>query len=385
MTEEIYRLFKRNLPYIERGEETVKQILSDPENHLILHKVGETLAGVSVINDSTVYLLCVDEPFQRQGIGSSLLARSEEYAASKGVKKLTLGTGKEYIMPGVPMNEGAHEFFKKRGYRHSWGDMGCFDMEQLLEDFPCMDHFLGETRNGVTYRLAVPEDLERVVRCVSDAEPKFLRFYRNENFYQKDTQRPIVMAERDGEVLGAILLYIGREENMGSVGATATAHPYRNQGIATNLVKVGTKHLKDLGLKRACLGYTYTQIVKMYGKAGYRVSVEYFMGEKDLTVRREENGMDFQKKDGRIYAESEGKLLAEITFPDTAEGIRDIDHTFVDESLRGQGIAGELVRMAAESIIAEGKKAKASCSYAAKWLEKHPEYGKQLQRQPEKN
>lgn len=54
MTEEIYRLFKRNLPYIERGEETVKQILSDPENHLILHKVGETLAGVSVINDSTV-------------------------------------------------------------------------------------------------------------------------------------------------------------------------------------------------------------------------------------------------------------------------------------------------------------------------------------------
>lgn len=284
MIDEIYRLFKRNLPYIERGEETVKEILSDPENHFILHRAREALAGVSVINGSTIYLLCVDEPFQRQGIGSSLLAQSEEYAASKGVSKLTLGTGKEYIMPGVPMNEGAHDFFKKRGYRHSWEDMGCFDMEQMLEDFPCMDHFLGETRNGATYRLAVPEDLEQVVRCVSDAEPKFLRFYQNKNFYQKDTQRPIVIAEKNGEVLGAILLYIDHGKSMGSVGATATARPYRNQGVATNMVKVGTKYLKDLGLKRACLGYTYTQIVKMYGKAGYRVSVEYFMGEKDLSV-----------------------------------------------------------------------------------------------------
>lgn len=93
--------------------------------------------------------------------------------------------------------------------------------------------------------------------------------------------------------------------------------------------------------------------------------------------------MNFQKRNGRIFCKSEGKLLAEITFPDTADGIRDIDHTFVDDSLRGQGVAAQLVQMAAESILAEGKKAKTSCSYAAKWLERHPEIGKKLRWQPE--
>ena len=49
--------------------------------------------------------------------------------------------------------------------------------------------------------------------------------------------------------------------------------------------------------------------------------------------------MEFQKSEGRIFAQDEnGKLLAEITFPTVAEGVADIDHTFVDESLRGQGV-----------------------------------------------
>ena len=56
--------------------------------------------------------------------------------------------------------------------------------------------------------------------------------------------------------------------------------------------------------------------------------------------------MEFQKSEGRIFARDEtGKLVAEITFPTVAEGVADIDHTFVDESLRGQGVAGKLVQL----------------------------------------
>lgn len=282
MIDEIYSLYKRNLPEIERSEDTVKSILGDPENHILVRRCGDFLAGVSVINQDTIYLLCVDEPFRKRGIGSDLLIQSEQYAASKGFAKLALGAGKEYIMPGVPMKYGAHHFFEKRGYRHSWGDTGCFDMEQMLRDFRCTEHSLGDTIGGVTYRLAVPDDRERVARCIRAAEPKFLRFYQNEAFYRSGTQRPIVIAEKGQEVLGAILLYISDTGEMGSVGATATAPPYRCQGIATNLVKLGTRYLKDLGLPRACLGYTYTQIVPMYERAGYHVCMEYFMGEKEL-------------------------------------------------------------------------------------------------------
>lgn len=84
--------------------------------------------------------------------------------------------------------------------------------------------------------------------------------------------------------------------------------------------------------------------------------------------------MEFQKSEGRIFAQDEnGNLLAEITFPTVAEGVADIDHTFVDESLRGQGVAGKLVRAAVDQLRSQGKKAKTSCWYAAQWFEKHPE------------
>ena len=52
--------------------------------------------------------------------------------------------------------------------------------------------------------------------------------------------------------------------------------------------------------------------------------------------------MQFQETDGRIWAEDQaGKLVAEITFPETRPGVADIDHTFVDASLRGQGGGGQ--------------------------------------------
>lgn len=66
------------------------------------------------------------------------------------------------------------------------------------------------------------------------------------------------------------------------------------------------------------------------------------------------------------------RLAAEITFPDR-DGIAEIDHTFVDGSLRGRGVADQLVRAAVEQIRAEGKRARAVCPYAVRWFEKHPE------------
>jgi uncharacterized protein (AIM24 family) len=42
--------------------------------------------------------------------------------------------------------------------------------------------------------------------------------------------------------------------------------------------------------------------------------------------------------------------------------------------LRGQGVAGMLVRAAADKIVSDGNKIAAVCSYAKKWFEDHPEY-----------
>ena len=51
---------------------------------------------------------------------------------------------------------------------------------------------------------------------------------------------------------------------------------------------------------------------------------------------------------------------------------------FVDDSLRGMGIAGELVSRAVQQIQANGKQVTATCSYAAHWLEKQKGSGKNV-------
>ena len=57
----------------------------------------------------------------------------------------------------------------------------------------------------------------------------------------------------------------------------------------------------------------------------------------------------FLREPTRVYAlDGSGRLVAEITFPETAPGVYTIDHTFVDASLRGQGVADQLVRAALE-------------------------------------
>lgn len=83
--------------------------------------------------------------------------------------------------------------------------------------------------------------------------------------------------------------------------------------------------------------------------------------------------MDFIYESDRVYAQDEsGTLLAEINFP-LENGVRNINHTFVDESLRGQGVAGKLMQAAVKTIKEQGEKAVPTCSYAVAWFQKHPE------------
>lgn len=84
--------------------------------------------------------------------------------------------------------------------------------------------------------------------------------------------------------------------------------------------------------------------------------------------------MEFQSQPGRLWAEdSSGKLIAEITFPEEKPGVANINHTFVDGSLRGQGVAGQLVQGAVDQLRERNLNAVATCSYAVKWFDSHPD------------
>ena len=90
--------------------------------------------------------------------------------------------------------------------------------------------------------------------------------------------------------------------------------------------------------------------------------------------------LDLQYEQNCIFANDEsGKRIAEITFPAVSEKVVDIDHTFVDPSLRGQGAADLLMRAAVSDIEKKGLKTRTSCPYAAKWFLKHTEFSDLLE------
>ena len=77
--------------------------------------------------------------------------------------------------------------------------------------------------------------------------------------------------------------------------------------------------------------------------------------------------MEYITYKNRIAAVMDGEEVGEVTFPER-NGVLVINHTYVDDRLRGQGIASELVRRAVEEIEKRGGRVEATCSYAALWL-----------------
>ena len=86
--------------------------------------------------------------------------------------------------------------------------------------------------------------------------------------------------------------------------------------------------------------------------------------------------MEFRTYKNRIVlVNDEEQALAEIDFPAMEEepGTVEITHTYVDESLRGRGLAGKLMTRLITYLERNQLKAWPSCSYAVDWFAKHSE------------
>lgn len=76
---------------------------------------------------------------------------------------------------------------------------------------------------------------------------------------------------------------------------------------------------------------------------------------------------------GAFVVEQDGERLAEMTWSG-GNGTIIIDHTEVDEALRGQGVAVRLVETAVGWARATGKQIVPLCPFAKKTMDKHPEW-----------
>ena len=82
--------------------------------------------------------------------------------------------------------------------------------------------------------------------------------------------------------------------------------------------------------------------------------------------------MKWNYEDGRIYSvDDNNELIAEATYVSAGDGTVDINYTYVNPSLRGQGVAGQMMEAVVVHLRSSSLKAVASCSYANIWLNKH--------------
>ena len=85
--------------------------------------------------------------------------------------------------------------------------------------------------------------------------------------------------------------------------------------------------------------------------------------------------MDYQIHTHELFVKKEdGTYLVRVTFPLIDEGIVNIDHTYVDVSLRGNGVASEMMHAVMKHIISKSLTVVATCPYAVLWLKRHKEY-----------
>ena len=86
-----------------------------------------------------------------------------------------------------------------------------------------------------------------------------------------------------------------------------------------------------------------------------------------MEIQRDEHG-----RKGAFFIDEEGEWIAELTYV-TDNGVMTIDHTEIDEKLRGEGIGEDMVRAAVEYARENGLKINAVCPYAKKVIERTPE------------
>lgn len=296
---EIIKIYKRNFPFIIRENEIVTGILSNKDNVIIEERNRQDrLVAVSVINGNAILLLCVDKEYRNQGIASKLLKESESIIIKNGYNKIIIGIGPDYIMPGVPLaksyykteneklshdiSNNAAGFFTKRGYVHSC-NCDFFDMKVSLDNFEKDGYNIGDTIENVTYKWATEEDIEGICQCTDDAYQDFTKYYKDRQLYNGNKDIGVLIAVCDGIVAGTLIVKTGYiDKDIGGFGCLTVRHDFQGKYIAVNLITIGTKYLKSIGLKEAFIGYTYSGLDHLYGYAGYKIWVYYMMAVKEI-------------------------------------------------------------------------------------------------------
>lgn len=277
--------------------EVMGQVWQDPDFDpalLVTHERDEELAGAifGVIRrekDATggterrvgyVKFIAVDPRYQRQGIGTGLLARLEERLAEKGVEEIRVsGSAPCYLWPGVDVRyTGAYCFFLARGYtRYSDAVNMRVDLATAPLDTVADEKHLAE--KGIVVRRMEEGDREAVGTWIARTFGENWRWETLATLNRQPVAAFIALQPDSppGEEVIGFAAYAGNRRNwFGPMGTDPRA---RKLGVGRTLLRLCLRDLREMG-------YTDAQIAWTGPVAFYARTVEARMDRVFYLLRR---------------------------------------------------------------------------------------------------
>ncbi len=221
--------------------------------------------------------IAVTPPFQRQGIGASLLTWAEDWLAAQGCTQINVGTSLRPFLPGVPTELSTAGFFAARGYSPPHGDGIVWDVARNLAGYtppPGLDSL------PCAARPAQPGDKAALLTFLQREFPgrwtfEFLEILANGG---RISDYMILWTE-DG-VHGACRLTFEDSawpierfypyqlpRPWGQLGSIGISADQRGRGFGLALLDAGLRRLHNNGINGCVIDWT--TLVDFYGKAGF--------------------------------------------------------------------------------------------------------------------
>ena len=281
--ESMDRIFRKCFPQLRIDPSIFLKLLRISECTVLLEEGNETMQGFSILSENNIRLLCVSPEFRGQGIGTTLLFRSEEWIRKQGFHTSILGGLDSELFLGAVMDEhqwyeNENSYFERLGYK---AKDRCIEMKLDLKEFQLETFKENMNPEGISfcYYDGDKTDLLKAVRLV---EKEWEQYYVSE--------LPVLVAMKQGKIVGFSILGFDEEtllsdgsNKVGSIGCVGVIPEVRNQGIGLALVAQGTKELQRMQCDVSWIHYTYLE--QWYGMLGYHTFLRYWFGEKDLNLQ----------------------------------------------------------------------------------------------------
>lgn len=292
MNEELYELYKNSKEFQlwPLKEETFLNIVNgtnknDFGNETIVFNeyLNDELVGYIVLKlkdrKGVISFIFVKEEFRKQGVGSKLINRGNDFFKDRNIEEITFGAGAgSYFFPGLPKNLQSECFFRKMGFDVK--DCGLVDMYQDITEWTFDNKIFEKVKdNGIVIDYSNEKVAEKIVEFAKINFPNWYDYYKSDMNRKRFDK--VFYASIDNEVVGISKLWIGDctwdllfENNVGGGGALGVSEKHRGKGIGLAMKAWGTQKIKEKGIKYVWIGWTYA--IDFYKKLGFKVWREYF-------------------------------------------------------------------------------------------------------------